>query len=192
MEDRPDVSESRARLYELIERTPRLDWLLLTKRPQNFLRFLPKSWLSQPRPNVWGMTTAGVNASLWRVTDLLKAPFVVYGVSMEPLLEPMEVPLGVAWIIIGGESGPGARPCHVDWIRHLVKSAEALGVAHFVKQLGANPCDDSGPLRLQDDKGGDPAEWPEDLQVRQWPCVSPGLMTGQSDELVTQQAGVSR
>lgn len=90
----------------------------------------------------------------------------------------------IHWVIVGGESGPKARPCNVEWIRSIVKQCAAAGVPVFVKQLGATPqefhdgddmevCDTSGilGLKLRDKKGGDMAEWPEDLRVRQMPEV---------------------
>lgn len=72
-------------------------------------------------------------------------------------------------VIVGGESGQQARPCHVDWIRNIVTATRGTGTACFVKQLGAWPYDgfpagepfDGGRLVLKDRKGGDPAEWPE-------------------------------
>lgn len=88
------------------------------------------------------------------------------------------------WIIIGGESGPDSRPCNVEWIRSLVAQGKAAGVETFVKQLGANAqtanctCGRSrdvncphcaGKMTLKHPKGGDPAEWPEDLRVQEWP-----------------------
>lgn len=100
-------------------------------------------------------------------------------------------------MIAGGESGPGARPCDVAWIRSLVDQCRAAGVAPFVKQLGAEPYEDGQAyaaripigvecehgydvcpkcdreavaLKLDDRKGGDPTEWPEDLRVREFPC----------------------
>jgi protein gp37 len=103
------------------------------------------------------------------------------------------------WVIVGGESGPGARPCNVEWIRFVVNQCKAAGVACFVKQLGANPIigndkededawpgctiplsedyeptyqGEMAPLRLVDRKGADPSEWPKDLRVRQMPEVS--------------------
>lgn len=87
----------------------------------------------------------------------------------------------VDWVIVGGESGPRARPCDVDWIRSIVAQCRTSGVPVFVKQLGAHPFEkrpaEAGPhetvwtrlFRLRDRKGGDPAEWPEDLRVREWP-----------------------
>lgn len=92
------------------------------------------------------------------------------------------------WVIVGGESGPGARPCDVAWIRSAVAQCRAAGVPCFVKQLGARPeseegcrdCDQCSArqrctlsvpylMRLRDRKGGDPSEWPEDLRVREFP-----------------------
>jgi hypothetical protein len=88
------------------------------------------------------------------------------------------------WIVWGGESGNGARPCNVDWIRRGVEDCQETGVPAFVKQLGAYPCefnfdmgseyggaDSSGFYRanLKDKKGADPLEWPEALRVRAWP-----------------------
>lgn len=102
-------------------------------------------------------------------------------------------------MICGGESGPGARPCDVEWIRDIVRQGHEAQVPTFVKQLGARPagwcvgrlhddlhlrdrddyCDieaahegaacDVGCRLLSDRKGGDPSEWPEDLRVREWP-----------------------
>lgn len=84
------------------------------------------------------------------------------------------------WIIVGGESGPGARPFDIAWARSVVEQCKSAGVACFVKQLGAHPFDcptprhgDIADLHLKDRKGGDMSEWPEDLRVRQFPEVRP-------------------
>lgn len=73
---------------------------------------------------------------------------------------------GVDWVIVGGESGPGARPLELGWVRQLVDGCRAAGVAPFVKQLGAAWAREQGAA---DRKGGDPAEWPADLRVREYP-----------------------
>ena len=90
----------------------------------------------------------------------------------------------IDWVIVGGESGPKARPCDVAWIRSTVEQCKAAGVPCFVKQLGAIPVSDNmfdfpatwapdmeEPLvmQLNDRKGGDMDEWREDLRVRQFP-----------------------
>ena len=106
-------------------------------------------------------------------------------------------PDGIHWVIVGGESGPGARPCDVGWIRSLVRQCREAGVPAFVKQLGAAPevtasvlhlqawpegvrferadpdgCAHAYTVRCRDRKGADPAEWPADLRVREWPGVA--------------------
>ncbi len=87
------------------------------------------------------------------------------------------------WVVCGGESGPNARPCHMEWLRSVKDQCQAAGVPCFIKQLGAvpyiNDCqartwtpDDRGRGRVtwpKSRKGNDPAEWPEDLRVREWP-----------------------
>lgn len=88
----------------------------------------------------------------------------------------------VSWVIVGGESGPGARPCNIEWVRSVVRQCQAAGVPVFVKQLGSQPefgageCvrwADAGPTqRLRDKKGGDIAEWPADLRVREFPAAA--------------------
>ena len=91
------------------------------------------------------------------------------------------------WVIVGGESGGGARACDVAWIRSVRDQCREASVACFVKQLGARPiaCDGltwrglldppaaGQEFRTADAKGGDPAEWPEDLRVREFPAVRP-------------------
>lgn len=81
---------------------------------------------------------------------------------------------GIDWLIGGGESGPKARPCDVAWIRSLVSQAKAANVPVFVKQIGANPtCCGTGESVVvfgsRNRKGAEPAEWPDDLRVREWP-----------------------
>jgi protein gp37 len=81
----------------------------------------------------------------------------------------------VRWVVVGGESGPGARPMDVHWARDIVAQCKAAGVPAFVKQLGVKPVErTNGVLTwpdypLRDRKGGDPVEWPEGLHVREYP-----------------------
>jgi protein gp37 len=142
MERRSDLNAPRRRLFHLIEETPKLVWMLLTKRPQEFSKSLPKTWLQSPRPNVWLLTTVETEDYLWRIEELLKAPAVVHGVSMEPLLGPITLPqkfleLGQrAWAITGGESGPGAQPTKIELFRTLRDQSVNAGVPFFFKQWG--------------------------------------------------------
>lgn len=109
-----------------------------------------------------------------------------------PGATPISTP-GLDWIVVGGESGPRARDFHVDWARSTVSQCKAAGVACFVKQLGAMPllahrtysppkieadgktcAEDWLYAKLQDRHGGDMAEWPQDIRVREWPETQHG------------------
>jgi protein gp37 len=174
MEDREDLTGHRDRLYHLIAVTPHLDWLLLTKRPQNFSRFLPFIWLHSPMPNVWGMTTVESPEYLWRAEALLKTPFRKRGLSMEPLLALVDISrqlstLGIDWVIVGGESGHGARPMHPNWARSLRDQCVEVGVAFHFKQFGEH---NSDLIRVGKKKAGrllDGVEW------NQFPILSRGI-----------------
>lgn len=212
-----------ADLMHLIRLTPNLDWLLLTKRPENWkLRtqcangqlasigdidnphsdsylltaYMLADWLEDKPPhNVWiGTSVEDQTRADERIPELLKIPAKVRFLSVEPLLGPVDLRshiLGlipykpgymptscrlIDWLILGGESGPGARPCNVEWIRDIVRQCKVAGVATFVKQLGSCPRvlnivgePPWGELKLKRSKGGDPSEWPEDLRIREFP-----------------------
>jgi protein gp37 len=125
-------------LYPLIERTPSLDWLLLTKRPENFGKLLPKAWLKTPLQNLWLMTTIENDRHFDRADALIEIPAVVHGLSLEPLLGSLRgLPLThIEWAIVGGESGPNARSMHADWARTVRDDCQAAGVPFFFKQWG--------------------------------------------------------
>ena len=196
-----------ARFLKLIHDTPNLDWLLLTKRIQNFdgrmdeaMRQMVRDvvdsrvvdWLInskngvQAPNNVWLGVSAGTQkAADERIPQLLKTPAKVRFLSVEPMLERIDLRSaafngadaigsleGIHWVIVGGESGAKARPCNVEWIRNIVVQCQAASVPCFVKQLGSNPCGLESDALLTDKKGGAPAEWPEDLRVRQFPETS--------------------
>jgi protein gp37 len=72
----------------------------------------------------------------------------------------------ISQVIVGGESGPGARPFHLEWARSLQQQCQAAGTAFFLKQVGGNPFLGGEPLKLKDRKGGDLMELPEDLRIR--------------------------
>jgi len=139
-EDRGDLDDKRARLWPLIEATPHLDWLLLTKRPYNIRRFVP--WGDRWPMNVWAGTTA--ENQRWaekRIPVLLEAPAAVRFVSAEPLLGPLDLRAwlndeGLKWVIAGGESGPHSRPMNPEWARALRDQCLAAGVSFLFKQWG--------------------------------------------------------
>jgi protein gp37 len=145
--------------------------------------------------NVWTGVSIEDRKALHRLGLLRRTPAAVRFLSLEPLLEDLgSLDLtGIDLCIVGGESGPGARPCDLAWIRSIVQQCQTAGVKVFVKQLGAVPTVAESawrsgeccwllssthrdrvpvgyvPLKLQSKKGGDPAEWPEDLRVRELP-----------------------
>ncbi len=133
-------------LWALIHSTPYLDWLLLTKRPQNMATMLPQpATLGFPHwgrgwPNVWLGTTAENQAEAERrIPHLVAVPAAVRFLSCEPLLGPVDALRWMPkldWIIAGGESGPGARPLHPDWLRSLRDQCARHGAAFFFKQWG--------------------------------------------------------
>lgn len=188
-----------------------------------------------PLPNVWlGVSVEDQKTADERIPLLLQTPAAVRFISAEPLLGPVnlhrlehphdgchasalqgqrdenryEFDHQLDWVIVGGESGHGARPCWTPSVRRIVSDCISTGTACFVKQLGADVRDrnDAGftgdepdhwpethcerdaiehdldgtrdgyqgaPVRIHlcDRKGGDMAEWPEDLRVRQFPEV---------------------
>jgi protein gp37 len=134
-------------LFDLIEATPHLDWLLLTKRIGNARNMLPIRWVDQaPRPNVWiGASIVNQEEADRDIIKLLELPAAVRFLSMEPLLAPVDIrqALGFArakgyldWVIVGGESGPGARPMHPDWARSLRNQCAVASVPFHFKQWG--------------------------------------------------------
>lgn len=146
-EDRPDLVPWRARLFDLIRRTQYLDWLLLTKRPENMPRMYPGYLDREPWPNVWlGTTVERMIEARERLPHLLAASAVVHFVSAEPLLGELDLTpwltseyargraSSIDWVITGCESGHGARPQNVDWYRSLRDQCAATGTAFFLKQ----------------------------------------------------------
>jgi len=271
-EDRHDLVAWRDDLFRLIAATPNLDWLLLTKRPENILKMWPELPFAPHTPaddryaNIWlGTSVENQATANERIPELLKCRHLapVLFLSCEPLLGPVDLlkAIGEAdrqdwdevnaeddanedtgepdefieeceqecdwinfgsdlvpsrahaewkhgrerrarrkklarnidWVIIGGETGPSARPFVVEAARSIIYDL-AKSTALFVKQLGANPMsignrrchnctvgktertDHDRPsldhpikLELRDRKGDDMSEWPEDLRVRNWP-----------------------
>ena len=157
-------------------------------------------WGGSPPANVWlGTTVEDQQRANERIPALLSVPAKVRFLSCEPLLERVDLsrwlaptiqPPGINWVIVGGESGQKARPFELRWARHLMRQCRTEGVAFFMKQLGACAVDELNGVagrslvvpaeaqqlisqRLRDPAGGDPAEWPADLRVREFPEVAP-------------------
>jgi len=171
---------------------------------------------SNPLPNVWlGVSVEDQKTADARIPLLLQTPAAIRFVSYEPALGPIDFERGgfalhrpvtspsgkhypgLDWIIVGGESGPGARSFNLQWARDVVQQCKAAGVACFVKQFGSVPVIplkewetqgkstgkwrilnarndrkvsvDMVPILCSDRKGGDMTEWPADLRVREFP-----------------------
>ena len=147
-EDHPTVARERVKLWELIERTPWLNWLLLTKRPENILKMSP--WLEVWPDNVWVGCSVGLQARAEeRIPHLLAVPSVVRFLSCEPLLGPLDLSPWLPelqWVISGGESGAHARPLNLDWARSLRDQCQAAHVLYFFKQIGGRYHNSGGRL----------------------------------------------
>ena len=168
-EDNPQVAPWREELFHLIAATPYLDWLLLTKRPENVEPALRAILLPGARLNAldlvdnnyfnniwWGTSVENQEQADKRIPALAAIPAWTKFLSCEPLLGPLDLtpwlgspewklnerglryrqgPL-VEWVIVGGESGPQARPMHEDWARSLRDQCQAAEVPFFFKQWG--------------------------------------------------------
>lgn len=200
------------KFFHAIENRTDVIFQLLTKRADRMNEYLSWRWGEGriPSRHIWsGVSVENQAAADERIPLLLQTPAAVRFLSCEPLLGPIEFSNvsrrsdavqqlgkkaldGIDWVIVGGESGRGARPCRVEWIRSIVEQCKAAGVACFVKQLGAMPTTEcnSEPfngscghakdpftgvhhLRLRDKKGGDISEFSADLRVRQFPKAVP-------------------
>lgn len=123
------------RVFEVMSSTPRHTYQVLTKRSER-LREL-SSLLDWPA-NVW-MGVSVESQRYWsRVEDLRITPAQVRFLSLEPLLGPIDVGdlSGIHWVIAGGESGPGARPMKIEWVRRIRDACTEQGVAFHFKQWG--------------------------------------------------------
>jgi len=212
-------NEDIAAVFMVMAACPQHTFQVLTKRPKRAME-----WFRWPLPNVHlGVSVEDQATADERIPLLLQCPAAVRWVSAEPLLGLVDlgslpsasgigkdldalnnggvdpaalVASKLDWVVVGGESGHGARPCNVDWIRSIVSQCKAARVPVFVKQLGSKPrgwcagnvkqepycdieCDvyeasEGGKCEgrcywMQNKKGGDPDEWPVDLRVRKFP-----------------------
>lgn len=205
--DNEVLPEWRADLWDLIDATPNLDWLLVTKRIGNVRSMIPDRWSVRVPDHVRILITVVNQEEADRDIPKLLALPCKNGISYEPALEQIDFGLlcenwsenivmdpetgayeccwacdytgignAIDWIIVGGESAQGgheARPFNIQWARSTIAQCKAAGVPSFVKQLGSNVAsgdpETSGRYIFKDRAGADPAEWPEDLRVRESP-----------------------
>lgn len=153
-------------------------------------------WISaEPLLGPIDLTHIGGDGFGWRRLDCLNGLRYVRANGLEDGCEwETEKAQGLDWVVVGGESGPDARPFNLDWARAIIRQCEDTHIPVFVKQIGSNPWWDGEGLPpadyihlerafldgvsrwkldlLQSRKGGDPFEWPEDMRVRQMPEVT--------------------
>jgi protein gp37 len=157
-----------------MQSTPQHDYQILTKRPERLVRVLDRVYdaleLDGPLANAWLGTTVESDNYVRRIDALAQVRAAVSFVSAEPLLGPLPSAdfTGIDWVIIGGESGPGARPFDPAWASQLITASRQAGAAPFVKQLGSVW---ARANNASDTKGGNPEDWPAELRVREYPTA---------------------
>lgn len=182
-EDRQDLVQVRARVVNIIRLTcSHLDYLILTKRPENFNRL----WYNAPSV---GLNPAKILNEVWvgatvenqyyadqRIPHLALIPARCRFLSIEPVLERIDLRCHlrsgcINWVIVGGESAQAGkcRATMIDNITDIVDQCRLRGVPVFVKQLGTMPTTEQGLLVLGHKKGEDISEWPEHLQIQEVP-----------------------
>lgn len=125
-------------VFDVIKRTPRHTYQILTKRSVRMLKYFSSSGRVVPE-NVWlGVSVENRQYGLNRVDALRKIKAGIHFLSVEPLLEDIgEINLsGIHWVIVGGESGPKARPMKAEWVESIKDQCDQEGVAFFFKQWG--------------------------------------------------------
>jgi len=138
-EDRADLVSARNQMWDVIKKCDHLHFQMLTKRPENIVKFLPKDWGSEGYPNVWLGTSVEDMRVSGRVDILIEIPAVVRFISYEPALGSLNDLdfKGIDWVIFGGESGSGFRRANLDWAREMKAKCENDDVAYFFKQSSA-------------------------------------------------------
>jgi protein gp37 len=139
------------RLWEVIRRTPNLDWQILTKRPHRISNLLPSDW-GAGYENVWLGTSVEDDRVIERVPHLIAVPAVIHFLSLEPLIGPLpNLPMqGIDWVIVGGESGPRSRLMEESWVLDIRRQCSEAGVPFFFKQWGGVRKKEAG-RKLQDE-----------------------------------------
>lgn len=187
------------RIFAVMALCPLHTFQVLTKRAERMRKYMADNPVVQhapawPLPNVWlGVSVEDQRRADERIPHLLATPATVRFLSCEPLLDeinlrgwethdwrpaaPGEIVPRIDWVIVGGESGPHARPYCYEWAHSIIRQCADAGVPCFHKQVGAHPVGfDGRRVHLRDRKGSDPELWPEELRVRQMPHSASGGM----------------
>lgn len=153
--------------HEMISVTPYLDWLLLTKRHKEMLVEMTDRYGTKPPDNIWlGVSVENQEWADKRRNSLAAVAAAVKFVSYEPAIGPVDWDGWdfLNWMIVGGESGAGARRFESAWAASTLQWCQRNAVAFFMKQKGSN-----SDIACRDAKGGNPEEWPEWCRVREFP-----------------------
>ncbi len=191
LEDYPD--EWIDRCLAVMALTPWHTHQVLTKRAERMLKYFSENGGLEARRRVQdviqpagsrGINKEAMRLNVWlgvsvedqqrkdRIETLRQTPAAIRFLSIEPLLEDIgELDLfGIHQVIVGGESGPNARPFRLAWARSIQNQCQRVGVSYFFKQAGSNSdLVDWTERQPRDSHGGDPEEWPEEFRVRQFP-----------------------
>lgn len=156
--------------WEVIRDCPELDWLILTKRPQNAIKMkmLPEDW-GDGWPHVWLGATVENKKERRRIDRLLRIPAVVHWISAEPMLESLPLDhwlappnsVGINWVVCGGETGGHERVSEPDWFRDVLAQCREKHCAFFMKQMTKK------------------ARIPDDLMVREFPVTNSDVRSWQ-------------
>lgn len=163
-------------VFQVVDDCPQHTFLLLTKRPER-MEYYARSWtnwIDKPPKNIWlGTSIENQKTANERIPHLLQTRVAVRWVSAEPIIAEIDLEmvihrmgggpgdnLGISWCVAGGEGGPRARPCHLEWIRTLRNQCCAAGIPFMFKQWGEY---------LPFGQGIFTREW-----YRKWPNAAPG------------------
>ena len=122
-------------VFDTISQCPRHTFQILTKRSTRLAELAPQLiWY----PNIWMGVSVEDRHALNRVGDLVAVPAAVRFISCEPLLGPVNnIPLNsIDWVIVGGESGPKARPMQPEWVESIWQQCQEASIPFFFKQWG--------------------------------------------------------
>lgn len=172
-----EADQWRDEAWEIIKTNTHITFQLLTKRPERITECLPADW-GNGYPNVWlGVSCENEKYALSRLKILIETPAVVRWASFEPLLDDLvtentvDLISKLDWAVIGGESGNETgnyryRPCKTKWFDNIINVCREADVPVFMKQMGTYLKHEMG---LNHTHGGDIDEWPEYLQIREFP-----------------------
>lgn len=185
LEDRGDLDEWRARLWDLVRKTEFLDWLILTKRIENTHRLMGRLLSDWPTHARMGVTAENQERADHQIITLLGLDVPNF-VSVEPMLSSIDfqgiimpdgdslgdeffaqsVGRGIEWFIVGGESGSNARSFPIEAAVDLIRQCRKGSVPVFVKQMGTVWARERGYRG----KGDDDRYWPGALKVKEFPA----------------------